>query len=363
VSAARFLWNEEHALDENAPVVQACEEIVIAISGAGPSMKFWNSSESMLMPNPLPERRREASSRIVNLRTRARSVGGEPRPILRIPWSLLVTARVAGWGQATTAAGIGLILHDAVTLRSTLLIAGVAVMYWLGFAINDYCDAPSDAPDEYKRRHNPFVGNHFNHRTMIGVVIALLASVLVLFVSFGLAGLGLYVLGSVAMWAYSAPPLRIKNRPGSDLLFPAVFGVVFPYLVPLILIRAPFSAGDGYLLAIGVLAGIAGQLRQQLRDFEIDSLSQVTFTTTFGVATASRLLCVIVAAISLWLLAALWTRTLPMTFVPLAAISVPILVECVLAPTRREMPMGLYKASSGIALCYLLILIGVSLRG
>src|SRR5262245_11636705 len=127
------------------------------------------------MPDPLPTARLQASRRYVvkgpHLGALTRSDAGERGPRLHVPWHLFFTARIAGWGQATAAAAIGLVLHDAVTVRSTLLILGVAVMYWLGFAINDYFDAPSDAPDKYKERHNPFVRNHFDHRTMAGVVI------------------------------------------------------------------------------------------------------------------------------------------------------------------------------------------------
>ena len=133
--------------------------------------------------------------------------------------------------------------------------------------------------------------------------------------------------------------------------------------MPLVLIGAPLSPVDRYVLPIGFLSGIAGQLRQQIRDFEIDSRSDVTFTTTAGVAFASRLLSLIIILISLLLLSSLLTRTIPLVFAPVAVMSIPILVDCLLAPTRRAMPMGLYQVSSLVALGYLLILIVVSLQG
>ena len=284
------------------------------------------------------------------------------RPTLFVARQLFLTSRVTGWGLAATAAGVGLILHDALATESVLLIAAVAVMYWLGFAINDFFDATSDARDEYKARHNAFVRNHFDRRTLLVAVIFVLAALLALFASFGLPGLMMYALATAAMWAYSSPPIRIKNRPGGDVLFCSVFGCVFPYVLPLVVMRAPFSTVDAWVLPIGLLSGMAGQLRQQIRDFEVDSLSEVTFTTTIGRGAASRLLRGIIIAISLLLIAAVLTRMIPLTFAPVVAISIPILVDCFLAPARRNMPMELYNVSALIALCYVLILIGVSFQ-
>ena len=140
------------------------------------------------------------------------------QPGLRVPWHLVFTSRVTGWGLAATTASAGLILHDAVTARSALLIAGLAVMYWLGFAINDYFDAPSDAPDEYKARNNLFVRNHFDRRTLAGAVILLLAPELALFASFGPLGFAMYALATAAMWGYSAPPLPDQEPTGQRLV-------------------------------------------------------------------------------------------------------------------------------------------------
>jgi hypothetical protein len=280
-----------------------------------------------------------------------------------LPWSALLASRITGWGVATTAAAVGLILHKAVTPRSLLLVVGVAVFYWLAFVINDYFDASSDAHDESKARHNVFIRSRFARLTITCCLVVLQLALFALFVSFGILGIALYALANVAMWSYSAPPFRVKNRPGIDLLFCGIFGVTFPYIFPLLLVGATWSSVDGYVLPISLLAGIAGQLRQQIRDFEVDSRSEITFTTTVGVAIASRILTTATLCLCGLASLALLTRTVPLTFLPVAIIGAPVLLECALAPARRPMPpMSLYQGSAFVALCYVLVWLAILLR-
>jgi hypothetical protein len=85
-----------------------------------------------------------------------------------------------------------------------------------------------------------------------------------------LAGWLLWLVSGLVAWAYSAPPLRLKMRPGLDLLTHALFVQTFPYVVSLVLIRARWGLLDWVLLAILFLASLTAQLEQQARDFVVD---------------------------------------------------------------------------------------------
>ncbi|HEV8718366.1 MAG TPA: hypothetical protein VGX03_36800, partial [Candidatus Binatia bacterium] len=49
------------------------------------------------------------------------------------------------------------LLHDAISLSTLCLSIAIAIGYWLGYAVNDYCDAPFDAYDTAKGARNLFV--------------------------------------------------------------------------------------------------------------------------------------------------------------------------------------------------------------
>jgi 4-hydroxybenzoate polyprenyltransferase len=56
----------------------------------------------------------------------------------------------------------------------------------------------------------------------------LLAGLAIAFGQFGWIGWLLWVVSCFIAWAYSAPPLRLKMRPGFDLLTHAMFVQTFP---------------------------------------------------------------------------------------------------------------------------------------
>src|SRR5262249_10694598 len=110
--------------------------------------------------------------------------------------------------------------------------------------------------------------------------------VLPIFGGFGLRGLIVFAVANLAMWAYSARPLRLKSRPGLDLLTHGLFVLTFPYFASLELIDAEWTVLDGIVLSLAFFTSVAGQLRQQIRDVEGDSCNNVNFTTRVGVETS-----------------------------------------------------------------------------
>jgi len=189
--------------------------------------------------------------------------------------STLSASHFDSWGMAIVTAALPLVLHDALTSRTLLLLIAIGLLYWLGYAINDYFDAPIDAQDKSKAEKNFFVQREIPTKLAAFVVLTIGGFVSYTFVQFGLKGISLLALSVFVMWGYSAPPLRFKSRPGLDLLIHAIFVFMFPYLVSLLLIDAVWSPLDYFLLGIFFFISLAGQLRNQIRDCDIDSQTDV----------------------------------------------------------------------------------------
>ena len=102
--------------------------------------------------------------------------------------STLIVRRIDAWGAAAISAGMALIVHDAVAPRTTGLLASIALLYWLGYFLNDYFDAPFDACDEAKAKSSFFVIHAVAPRLFALVVAAVSLSLLVAFAQFGPRG-------------------------------------------------------------------------------------------------------------------------------------------------------------------------------
>jgi len=226
--------------------------------------------------------------------------------------------RIDAWGVALIVCSIALLVHDAVTPRNLLLVLAVTAAYGLGYAVNDYFDSPFDAQEAGKARHNFFVRHRLSPRRARAVFAAAVAVPLGVFASFGVRGLLVAATCVLVIWAYSAPPLRLKSRPGLDLLTHALFVQTFAYFICVFLTGAGWLRADAWLLAINFLASLSGQLAQQVRDFDLDSRTDVNFATTVGLpATATCLqgttLAVVVTGVAGFVVGAL-----PLILAPLA---------------------------------------------
>jgi len=107
------------------------------------------------------------------------------------------------------------------------------------YAINDYYDLESD-------RHNPRKGGVFGEKhtntdaqKLRAQGFAGLATTLVGFAFFGLERVALVVILSIALYAYSAPPLRLKSVPVADALVGGGF-----YLSTLVFMGFVLSGGN-----------------------------------------------------------------------------------------------------------------------
>jgi 4-hydroxybenzoate polyprenyltransferase len=141
----------------------------------------------------------------------------------------LFTNHMDAWGVALIIAALALGVHDALSLRTAPVLLAVAGFYWLGFAFNDYQDAPFDALDEEKGRGNFFVANPIPARWValglatLGIIFGVGALTL-----YGFRGILILTVSLSVIWAYSARPLRLKSRPGFDLLIHTFFVEAYP---------------------------------------------------------------------------------------------------------------------------------------
>ena len=231
--------------------------------------------------------------------------------------------RIDAWGVTFMICVVAFYLHDAVSPQTFFLSLAMAGMYWLGYAVNDYFDAPFDSHDETKVRHNIFVNHPVSPRVAKAGFLTIGFLFLLAFTQFGLRGGVIFGISLFVMWAYSAPPFRLKSRPGLDLITHALFVQTFSYLSCLLLIKAEWTQLDFTLLGVNFLASLSGQLAQQLRDFKVDSDTDTNFATTVGIRWTVACLRVVTGALVILVVAAIISGTIPLYLAPFAMVFIP----------------------------------------
>ncbi len=268
--------------------------------------------------------------------------------------------RIDAWGVTFMICIMAFYLHDAMSIQTVLLSVAMAGMYWLGYVVNDYFDAPFDAHDETKARHNVFVNHPVSPTVAKAGFLTIGFLFLLAFTQFGLRGGVIFGVSLFVMWAYSAPPFRLKSRPGLDLITHALFVQTFSYLSCLILIKAEWTQADMTLLGVNFLASLSGQLAQQLRDFEVDSDTDTNFATSVGIGWTVACLRVVTAALVILVVTALLTGTIPMYLAPFAVAFVPTAALRIRGRGGPEFRrLGTYTTVA--ALFYMVLLLTISL--
>jgi len=195
-----------------------------------------------------------------------------------------------GWVTATILALLALLVHDAVNPSTILLVIAIGVGYSMAFTINDYYDVPIDALCPTKARRNFFVLHAVPQRTVVLAAAGVLTFLILSFAQYGLTGLGVLSVCLAVMFGYSAPPLRLKSRPGWDVITHGLFMETWPYLVCLILIKSRWTSLDTLMTSVAFLSSVAAQLDQQLRDYRLDFRADYNFTVRYGVQVSTRLM-------------------------------------------------------------------------
>jgi 4-hydroxybenzoate polyprenyltransferase len=248
-----------------------------------------------------------------------------PSVVARVFWYLECWGlkRIDAWGVTFIVCALALVIHHALTTWTCLLLVAITANYWLGYWLNDYFDAPHDSTDEFKASQNLFVQHPDARKLVLTVIVLTFGLSAVAFLSFGWRGLVILLMNFLVMWMYSAPPLRLKSRPGLDLLTHALFVQTWPYLICLWLIQSSWTQLDGILLGIFFLTSLNGQLNQQIRDFEVDTRTDTNFATRTGLGKTIFILKVSTLAVVLLSLLAINSGYVPWLFVPLGLLAVP----------------------------------------
>ena len=239
----------------------------------------------------------------------------------------LISNHMDAWQVALVIASLPLLIHGAILWETAVLVLAIGVGYWFAFALNDYFDAPYDALDQQKAARNFFVHVPVPDWVVVLFSILLLVGVLIAYAQFGLLGWLFWGVSCFVAWAYSAPPLRLKMRPGLDIIIHALFVQTFPYLICMILVQASWGLLDWVLLVILSLASLTAQLEQQVRDFVVDLQAGGTFTTRLGRQQVVRGLrwatavCLLIAFISVL------NGTIPWFLLPFGLIGLPALLH------------------------------------
>jgi 4-hydroxybenzoate polyprenyltransferase len=272
----------------------------------------------------------------------------------------LAFKRIDAWGLSLILSALALVFHKALSVQAGLLMLAVMVMYWWGYWLNDYYDAAYDSHDQTKARLNFFVQRSVSSLQLLIITLLVIGGTIPIFVSFGWRGWVVLLIHCLVMWAYSAPPPRLKSRPGFDLLAHALFMQPWAYWICLWLTGATWMALDYVVLTLLFLTSLSGQLNQQVRDFDVDSRTDTNFTTRFGLVNTFRLLKISSSAAVLLCVSAVALGVIPWSLLPFCLLALPKLAHHFLYSRKnpdRIFPQWMIYASMMLALAYIGVLV------
>lgn len=250
-------------------------------------------------------------------------------------------------------------MHDTYSWSAVLLVFSLAGGYWLAFALNDYFDQDVDRLDSRKRERNFFTKH--NVTTQSALRGFLVASLIIApgMLQFAWQGFWASVLCVFVMWAYSAPPLRFKSRPGFDLPIHALFVETFPYVLVMYLLNLGWDQLDYVILGLGVMASVTAQLEQQLRDVEIDQQhGELTFTLWLGAEKALWLLKILSVVMVVYGVGFTIAGVIPLWIAPIGLFAVPAVLARLVRRPGEPRPEHLIRPVAYLGVVYIIILVG-----
>ena len=259
---------------------------------------------------------------------------------------------------------IALRSHDALDWKSSLILVGLTAGYWLAFGLNDYFDARYDARDKLKAQRNYFVSAHHPLRDCLMMCGVGTVAVIPLLVSYGARGLLIIGVGLLIAWSYSAPPLRIKNRPIFDLITHSLFVECYPYFATLYLLAVPWHSADYAMTLLTMLASSGAQLEQQARDFAVDqSNGERNFTIQYGFQLNQQLLKGVTVALVGATLFFFGSGILPWVYFPLPLLGIPVVLRRFgrVSWTPRDQHLS-YMLAIGVLIYLFVLLFSGTLR-
>lgn len=236
-----------------------------------------------------------------------------------------VASRPVSWINTAFPFGAALLL--ATREVDWLLVVGFVyylVPYNLAmYGINDVYDYASDLKNPRKGGIEGALLPPRFHRPLLWLVLATnVPFLLVLLAAGGPASWVAIAVSTVAVVGYSAPPLRLKERPVWDSITSSTH-FVSPAVVALTLVGATFDAALVTTLAAFFLWGMAAHAFGAVQDILPDRAAGIgSIATVFG---ATR---TVYFALALWLAAGLLMFSTPWPGPLAGVLAVPYLVNC-----------------------------------
>jgi 4-hydroxybenzoate polyprenyltransferase len=258
-------------------------------------------------------------------------------------WALVAVSRPWFWPVSWVPAYVGTVLAEGTWLpaaqhvsRSLVALLILGPLVWGAvLAQNDLHDLASDRVNPRKADAPLVCGSIEPQRLALWYRLLVLSAVgTALFVGpmFALGVAGVLAIG----WAYSAPPLRLKTRPGADVAVNAfVVGVVSP-AAGWSITRAPWEF-PWQIGLIGFLFTAALYLPTTVTDLKADlGAGDTTFAVRYGVRFTYRLgVGLWLGALGFALVCALLDAVVPHSTWPYQAAMAPILLVAYAVLTRR----------------------------
>ncbi len=228
-------------------------------------------------------------------------------------------------------------------------------------AVNDANDVDGDIGNPRRSAH-PVAAGRMARRVAERISLAAAVVAVALAVTIGwqfvFVTVALLVLGVV----YSAPPLRLKTRPGADVALNAVAAGLLAILAGWLTIGS--FTGFPWVIAVqGVLVAAAGYIPTTVADYDADLASGYT---TFAVRLGRRrahlagLACWLAANVGALVLS--WHDVvLPRAMLPVLAVACPILVLAYHLAFARAQRYGAIKRAFAVVAALFAIPVGVFL--
>ncbi|MDJ0755331.1 MAG: UbiA family prenyltransferase [Ardenticatenaceae bacterium] len=282
------------------------------------------------------------------------------RPLL---WLTLFTNHADAWVTTLAISVVALIIHQRLTPENALLSLAIAGGYWLAFAINDFFDTDVDQLDPIKKDKNFFVLFPIGNKLFSAGAVAISLLLFPIFAQYRWRGLIVVLISVIVMWGYSAPPLRLKNRPGIDILAHACFVQTFPYAATVFMIGAEWLAVDRVLLILGVLTSSGAQLEQQIRDAADDKQFGQTFALIIGPSNALILLKILTGAGIVYGLYHIISGTIPLLVAPLGLIALPAVIPRFWRQVNQPRPEKMIRVLIFIGVIYMIFMVVTFFKG
>lgn len=234
---------------------------------------------------------------------------------------------------------LGISSLDLSSYIIPLLVFLVSTFFVMSFTftINNYYDADSDKKNPRRRNINAVASGKISKQTAtsINIIFAIIPMIVSLLYKFEVFLFCVVLL--IWMWIYSSPPLRLKGRPGIDVIW-HFFAFV------LIVVWGSLIAGSigliNWLVAIsiGVWSSV-GQVGNHIRDYSFDKDSRTkTFVVWIGINKA-KITIEILTLIHLILLIPLillYSLSYPITIIIISVI--PTIGLLILKPKKGAFP-------------------------